>query len=219
MFCPNCGTRLVDGNTICSNCNCNAFPYIDAVDKWETYLQYHPMPDSIVVEETNNPEEHKVKMTILLPAIIIYTLFMGYLIFIYGGVFSDPLDTFKENLVSNGFVEESGERYVYIDSKNIQYIFDFDDYEYIQVQDDITYTYYYKNDVGNIYIVDGNSKLDASYDFDSEEYTCETVTISNSYCDSYKNSIIDDAVTLKKIFFDMIDSAGITVDELIKGGE
>ena len=215
MYCPNCGNKIDDNAESCPICMFQVTQVKAQVNQLRNIelAQRQQQP-------TVNTESSKVNVNlkIVVPAVIIYTLFIGFLIFIYGGTdfsFStDPIDTFKSSLKKNGFVEvEEG---VYSKTKDgYTYSMDFNDLE-LEVEGN-GYSVYYSYETELVYYV-GTEKMysiEIAYDVSTGKHECETNPATYSvYCSQYVKELRETLIDFQKTATKFLDNYDISVEEL-----
>ncbi len=220
MYCPNCGNRIEDETAVnCPFCMFQVNQIKYRVDQLKNYeIQKNAQA------ELNKPNiessKPKIKLAFVIPAVIIYTLIIGYIIFIYAGsdfsFSTDPMDHFRSSLKSNGFEETETDVFEYNNVETNQiYIVDLNDKYFAIEGEDYIGAYYYIDD----YFYYSEKKylytVKAGYYISTGEVECETEPATySSICKSYTSSLRESGISVKESFELLINKLGIEMDDL-----
>ena len=216
MFCPNCGNKIDDENGIsCPTCGCDFKPAKNVFGQWVTYLNTHNVP-----AENRQQVDRKMNMKILIPAIIIYTLFIGFIITVVGGeelsFSSDPLDTFKGDLKRNEFEEIEDNVFRRKDQTNGAYYgFNFNDDYFFWEADSLELKLLYFEDKVKFNYSTGYIDYKIIYSINSGTSECTTVPSSYAVnCSLLDADVRQSSINLQDSFEEVLNKFNMSKEDL-----
>lgn len=216
MFCPNCGNKISDENGIsCPTCGCDFRPARDVFDQWVKYLDTHKMP-----VENRQQVDRKINMKIFIPAIIIYTIFIGFLLTVVGGeklsFSTDPLDSFKRDLEKNEFKEKEENVFGRVDeSSGVYFGFNLNDDYFFYEEESTKYKLYYFDDRVRCDYTTGYIDYTVVYNLKSGISECSSQPASyNVNCGLLEGSVRQNAIDLQDTFDGLIEKLNVDKEDL-----